>query len=196
MKPGKWIYDKDGKDWNIGGWKCSVCGCLNNNIGGNDRVNPLIFSGSNYCPNCGARMDGKGKEEQEKNWIGGDTMEKLDTVQQFGKLNEVYRIGDKGPGGAYHSYAITEALRKDDENPVITIIKFQMGPRSDKTSRRGVLDVDLIEIVRDRLKAFQEGDYACEQNARAIGYIEAALEAMNERVEDRIKRGVLGTTKK
>ena len=131
-----------------------------------------------------------------KEWMGGENMEKLDTVQRFGKLNEVYRIGGEGPGGAYHTYAIAEADRSGDGNPVIAIIKFQMGPRSEETSRRGVLDSDLIEIVRDRLKAFQEGGYACEPNARAIGYLEAALAAMNERVEDRIKRGVLGTTKK
>lgn len=43
---GRWIgrYDHAVKV----GWKCSICGCL-------------IFherDKSNYCPNCGARMDG------------------------------------------------------------------------------------------------------------------------------------------
>jgi hypothetical protein len=58
----------------------------------------------------------------------------------------------------------------------------------------GVLDVDLLEIVRDRLKAFQTGDYATRENACAITHIEEALMWMNKRVEDRAERGVLGTT--
>ena len=36
-------------------------------------------------------------------------MEKLSTIQKRENLNEVHRIGDKGPGGAYHDYAIVSA---------------------------------------------------------------------------------------
>ena len=32
-KKGKWILDPDGMDWNLPAWKCSLCGCRNNNIG-------------------------------------------------------------------------------------------------------------------------------------------------------------------
>lgn len=60
----------------------------------------------------------------------------------------------------------------------------------------GVLDTDLIEIVRDRLTAFQAGPYACRENACALTHIEEALLWMNKRVEDRITRGVLGTYEK
>lgn len=52
-----WKYDPNGMDWNIGAWRCSVCGCRNNNIGCDEKLNPLLFAGSKYCPNCGARMD-------------------------------------------------------------------------------------------------------------------------------------------
>lgn len=31
-------------------------------------------------------------------------MEKLSTIQKRNNLNEVYRCGDPGPGGAYHNY--------------------------------------------------------------------------------------------
>ena len=41
---------------NTAAWRCSKCGCKNNNIGGDKRINPLLFAGSKYCPNCGADM--------------------------------------------------------------------------------------------------------------------------------------------
>ena len=54
---GRWVYNSNGMDWNLGAWQCSVCKCNNNNLPGNDKYNPYIFQGSNYCPNCGAKMD-------------------------------------------------------------------------------------------------------------------------------------------
>ena len=56
---GRWVYNPNGMDWNLGAWQCSVCKCNNNNLPGNDKYNPYIFQGSNYCPNCGAKMDGE-----------------------------------------------------------------------------------------------------------------------------------------
>lgn len=123
-------------------------------------------------------------------------MEKLSTVQQLGKLNEVYRVGEKGPGGAYHNYMIAKAKENGEESPIVALIKFQKGPRKSPEARTGVLDTDLIEIVRDRLRSFQEGEFACKENATALGYLEAALSAMNDRVKNRIDRGVLGTEEK
>jgi hypothetical protein len=54
----KWIYDRDGMDWNLGAWKCSKCKQRNINIAGQENINPLAFVGSKFCPHCGARMDG------------------------------------------------------------------------------------------------------------------------------------------
>lgn len=126
---------------------------------------------------------------------------KLKTVQQQGNLNEVWLIGEPGPGGAYHDYLIKAARRPEYDfeewpRPTILRVEFQKGPRSDENSRPGVLDVDLLEIVRDRLKAFQKGEMATEYNAQALMHIEKALRLMNQRVEDRMSRGVLGTMKK
>lgn len=56
---GRWVYNPNGMDWNLGAWQCSFCKCNNNNLPGNDKYNPYIFQGSNYCPNCGAKMDGE-----------------------------------------------------------------------------------------------------------------------------------------
>lgn len=57
VKHGKWIWDPNGMDWGLGAWQCSECACRNNNLPMNNRINPLVFSGSKYCPNCGAKMD-------------------------------------------------------------------------------------------------------------------------------------------
>ena len=58
VRHGKWEYDPNGMDWGLGAWVCSVCGCKNDNLGMSERINPYLFSGSNFCPNCGAKMDG------------------------------------------------------------------------------------------------------------------------------------------
>lgn len=126
---------------------------------------------------------------------------KLNTVQQRGNLNEVWLIGEPGPGGAYHDYIIKEARRPEydfEEWPQKTLLRveFQKGTRSDENSRRGVLDGDLLEIVRDRIKAFQKGEMANEYNTQALMHIEKALRLMNQRAEDRMSRGVHGTMKK
>lgn len=58
QKHGHWFYDPDGMDWGIPAWRCSECRCRNDNIPPNlERMNPLRWSGSKYCPNCGATMD-------------------------------------------------------------------------------------------------------------------------------------------
>ena len=60
QKHGHWVFDPDGMDWNIPAWKCSECHCRNDNIPPNlERTNPLRWSGSKFCPNCGAKMDEK-----------------------------------------------------------------------------------------------------------------------------------------
>lgn len=122
-------------------------------------------------------------------------MEKLSTIQKRENLNQVYTQGDIGPGGAYHDYTIFHQCDKDRDETK-TDIRFQKGPRSDDNSRGGVLDTDLLEIVRHRLQCFQQGAFATEYNAEALKHIELALMWMNRRVEDRIERNVLGTNNK
>lgn len=120
-------------------------------------------------------------------------MGQLKTIQTHEKLNEVYAVDDKGVGGANHQYSIVHA-RDDEEVPAnITTIQFQEGSRKDPDSISGVLDPDLLEIVRDRLKGFQKGKFATDDNAEALEHVEEALRCMNKRVEDRINRNVLGT---
>ena len=69
---------------------------------------------------------------------------------------------------------------------------MQCGSRKEENSIHGVIDSDLLEIVRDRLKSFQAGPFASEYNAKALEHVEEALMWLNRRVEDRIERNVLG----
>ena len=117
--------------------------------------------------------------------------EKLSTIQKRNNLNEVFRWKEKGPGGAWHAYLVRDAETKGG-----FVIFFQKGPRNEPGSEPGLLDTDLLEIVRDRLKCFQAGEYACRENACALTHIEEALMWMNKRVEDRAERQVLGTYEK
>lgn len=122
---------------------------------------------------------------------------KLNTIQKRENLNSIYRTGEPGPGGAYHDYDIyTAGCNPNTTEIAMACVEFQKGPRNDPQSRHGVLDSDLLEIVRDRLKAFQSGPMATRENACALTHIEEALMWMNRRVEDRIERNVLGTMEK
>lgn len=120
---------------------------------------------------------------------------KLDTIQKYENLNSVFSIDQSGPGGAHHEYAIYRNSDLNDSDFLLNVIKFQKGPRKEKESIIGILDSDLLEIVRDRLKSFQEGPFASDYNNKALKGVEMALIALNQRVEDRINRNVLGENK-
>lgn len=124
-------------------------------------------------------------------------MEKLITIQKRENLNDVFRADEIGPGGAYHEYHIVlnDSENKDIANDVV-VIQMQKGPRKEKDSIHGVIDSDLLEIVRDRLKSFQSGPFSSRENACALTHIEEALMWLNRRVEDRIERNVLGKNEK
>ncbi len=123
-------------------------------------------------------------------------MNQLSTIQKRHNLHQVYRADEPGAGGACHKYVVRQDKFCPHEEVVVAEIQFQHGPRGEEGSTRGVLDTDLLEIVRDRLKAFQQGEFATRENACALTHIEEALMWMNKRVEDRAERGVLGTTEK
>lgn len=57
VKHGKWVWNPNGIDWGLGAWQCSECACRNSNIPTVHRINPLRYLGTNFCPNCGARMN-------------------------------------------------------------------------------------------------------------------------------------------
>ena len=57
VRHGRWIYNPNGMDFNLGAWECSVCTQKNNNLPCNRNISPYICVGSKYGPTCGAKMD-------------------------------------------------------------------------------------------------------------------------------------------
>lgn len=112
-------------------------------------------------------------------------MVKLKTIQKRENLNYINLISS-------HEYNIV----KYDNDELLVNICFQKGPRKEENSIHGIIDSDLLEIVRDRLKSFQETEFSTIENDKAITHIEEALLWMNKRVEDRLERNVLGTYNK
>lgn len=130
-------------------------------------------------------------------------MKQLNTIQKIERLNDVFALDEPGPGGACHLYQVcrhnTGRISEEDgtfrtrpENMLLTV-QMQCGARKEAGSTPGVIDADLLEIVRDRLWDFQSGPFACRENACALTHIEEALMWLNRRVEERATRGVLGT---
>jgi len=105
----------------------------------------------------------------------------------------VAALDEKDPqaGGASHKYGIQFGGPKD-----VCVIYFQHGPRGLPDSTAGIFDDDLLAIAQDRLEAFQEGPFACEENAEALLSIVGARKALGRRVAARIAKGVLGANEK
>lgn len=113
----------------------------------------------------------------------------LSRIQKENNLNKVSCDDEAHPvNNGHHLYSISTGA-------VGITIEFQNGPRNEPGSKAGVLDGDLLEIVRDRLKSFQGGKYASRENAIALTHIEEALMWMAKRANDRAEAGKLGTNK-
>ena len=114
------------------------------------------------------------------------------------------RVNDEpGPGGACHHYEIVPSEEADlpvrntqtdsDRTAPFCLIKFQEGPIKEN-SVNGIHNEDLIAIVIHRLRGFQSGKFACRQNAIALTKLEEALHWLNDRTQERVRRGVEGTS--
>lgn len=73
-------------------------------------------------------------------------------------------------------------------------IHFQEGPVKE-VGINGIFHEDLINIVVDRLKHFQDSAFACEDNEKALKCFEEGLNHLRNRTKDRKNRGVQGTYK-
>lgn len=100
-------------------------------------------------------------------------MKKLSTIQKRENLNAVYAVDEKGAGNVHHKYVVV--ADRGLHVPLEMEIVFQNGARNDDNAINGVIDTDLLEIVRDRLIGFQSGEYRTRENACALTHIEEAL---------------------
>lgn len=98
-------------------------------------------------------------------------------------------LDEPGAGWACHRYEIS------DRRGCLAKINFQNGPIKD-VGVNGVTQEALLAIVIDRLRSFQAGPYACDDNQWALEHLEAALGFLQKRTRARIARGVEGTHEK
>jgi len=129
-------------------------------------------------------------------------MKKLEMrIQRNNNLNDVLfsEHDDDLHNGVHHRYIIVHNgydINSGACSELSHDLFFQKGPRKEPTSKHGVLESDLLEIVRHRLQGHQKTEYATRENAVALTHIEEALMWMSKRVDDRAERSVLGTDKK
>lgn len=97
-------------------------------------------------------------------------------------------LDEPGPGGANHAYRVEKA-----PGDVVANVVFQRGPINE-AGLNGVSHEALLAIVIDRLRAFQNGAFACRENATALGHLEAAVSVMHLRTFRRTARAVEGTS--
>lgn len=98
-------------------------------------------------------------------------------------------LDEKGAGNANHHYQVKH------EDEVLVDINFQNGPINEH-GVNGLTNEVLLEIVADRLRGFQDGEYRCKENACALTHIEEAQHWLQQRTIERMRRGVEGTYQK
>lgn len=108
---------------------------------------------------------------------------------------------EPGQGGANHAYAIygfhTQSNTSAGPAPfgkdeTCAAILFQNGPIKE-FGVNGLTQEALLAIVIDRLRSFQSGPFACDDNELALKHTQAALNTLQNRTRARIARGVEGT---
>ena len=82
---------------------------------------------------------------------------------------------------------------KDKNGNTVCAVDFQEGPIKEN-GVNGCSNEDLVLMIITRLESFQNSDYACEENQKAIDYFMKGIDALRERTNKRISRGVEGTS--
>lgn len=108
---------------------------------------------------------------------------------------------EPGSGGAHHRYEITGFDTTTNPSGIDSygyktsysrqVILFQNGPVP-TNGVNGLTQEALLAVSADRLRCFQAGPFASDDNAEALIHIEAALECLHRRTRNRIARDVEG----
>lgn len=101
---------------------------------------------------------------------------------------KLFAIDEPGPGGANHVY------RVETDDDVWESLQFQKGPIKE-VGVNGITNEILLAVVIDRLRAFQAGPFACDENASALAYAEHSLHWHQARTHRRIAQQIEGTSK-
>lgn len=91
-----------------------------------------------------------------------------------------------GPGGAPETYRYYLKTSTPKEGDTFHQLDFA------RVGQSGVTNELLLAIVRDRLKGFQDGPFACSENAQALSFVNGALALLKERTKRRLLQGTEG----
>ena len=115
------------------------------------------------------------------------------------RFSSVEAMDEQGAGGAHHEYLVASepqsSIEAEQPRKEFARVSFQNGPIQEN-GINGCHQEDLLAIVLHRLQCFQQGDYACRENALAITKLEEAMHWLNHRTAGRQARGVEGTSAK
>lgn len=107
-----------------------------------------------------------------------------------------YTVVEAQPPGEYgfHNFIVhsTTAINTNLPAGTVQMVHFQEGPIAE-VGVNGIMDENVLAMVLHRLRYWQNGPFACRENAIAITKIEEALLWLNKRTSDRERRGVEGT---
>lgn len=125
------------------------------------------------------------------------------TAHKVNPANDQLRIlvtDEPGAGGANHRYEVTgfdtatnPSLNETGVEPKSRVtVLFQNGPIGE-AGVNGITQEALLAICIDRLECFQNGPYACVENAGALEHLKLAQATLHSRTKTRMARGVEGT---
>lgn len=102
---------------------------------------------------------------------------------------------DGNPAGGY---AADGPIMHGDNNMPGLLIRWQEGPvdREGGVLPNGTFVEDVLTVCKKRLEFYQEGKFACDENAEALSYLNKAIMMLLERRADRQGRGVEGKHEK
>ena len=122
-------------------------------------------------------------------------MKKLKTGMH--RFTDVHADDKLTDGGVPYKYYISKSYGSESNTVTGEFghIQFQKGPVGEVGVNGGFME-DLLIIVADRLEEFQNGSFACRENALALTKIQEALHWLNHRTADRIERDVEETGEK
>lgn len=103
------------------------------------------------------------------------------------KYTEIYEEKDYSYN-APHLFTVN----KVEDGEELVRISFQNGPIKE-AGVNGVNNEDLIAMVIRRLEGFQNSDFACKENEKAIEKLQESLMWLRKRTMDREARNVEGT---
>lgn len=98
-------------------------------------------------------------------------------------------LDEPGPGGANHVYQI---LVPSGATTPSNRLEFQNGPIGE-VGVNGITNEALLAVVIDRMRGFQKGQFACNENHTILNHLKEAMFLLHERTKQREARGVEGT---